>query len=104
MGSLIYGAARTRVPFDDRELAHLSAVLVSKLRRNERFTVSWTGHGAVGRSVLWAHSALELQFEYETSGPIELNRAWIDALLVSANRGEVRALPEPEPTPVAESG
>jgi hypothetical protein len=43
MGTLNY--AKTTVEFDDRVLAHLKVVIVSKLRRGEPLQLSWKEPG-----------------------------------------------------------
>ncbi len=66
MGKLVYGAPTWTAEFDDRSLAHLRIVMIAKLRRGESFSFSWkyeAAHGA-GRSSLWVHPAIPLQFEF----------------------------------------
>lgn len=40
MGRFTYDSS-VSADFDDRELAHLQAVIVAKIRRGERFTFTW---------------------------------------------------------------
>jgi hypothetical protein len=42
MGTFTYGPTSTDVTFDDRLLAHLRTVIVTKLRRAECFLFTWT--------------------------------------------------------------
>ena len=44
MGKLVYGASVTEIDIDDRTLAHLEIVIIAKLRRDEKFVLSWQ-HG-----------------------------------------------------------
>ena len=52
MGAMYYGDARYPVHFDDRTLAHLQLVILTKIPRRESFALSWektvaagSGHG-----------------------------------------------------------
>ncbi|GAA4195716.1 hypothetical protein GCM10022219_21240 [Microbacterium oryzae] len=83
MGTLHYGAAATAVHIEDRALAHLKVVIISKLRRGESFSVSWCH--AHGRTTLWVHPAIPLRFVFETEEAPALNRAWLEELAQSAN-------------------
>ncbi|MET3769239.1 hypothetical protein ABIB15_001930 [Marisediminicola sp. UYEF4] len=87
MGVLLYGSHGMEIDIDDRALAHLQIVITSKLRRNERFLFSWTNSLTVGsgRSSVWMDPGIPLYFRYFHSGASAINRAWIDALMESAN-------------------
>jgi len=85
MGMLIYGDGERPVQIEDRALAHLKAVIVVKLRRNESFTVSWRHPDDAGRSTLWLHPSIPLHFMFEGSEPEQLNRIWLEKLMDSAN-------------------
>jgi hypothetical protein len=106
VGKLVYGAPTWTVEFDDRSLAHLRIVMIAKLRRGESFSFSWkyeAAHGA-GRSSLWVHPAIPLQFEFFGGREPALNRAWIDALMTTANSpAGLELVPEPE-TPITPTG
>lgn len=87
MGRLIYGARGLRIDMEDRLLAHVQAVVVAKLRRNEPFYLSWTqspGEGS-GRRSIWVNATLELAMEFAGSRPIELDRQQLDTLMSQAN-------------------
>ena len=98
LGILRYGAAGTEAYFDDRVLAHVKAVVVAKLRRDEKFTLSFNRDPeSRGRCTVWLHPAIELSFEFEDQQRVALNREWIDVLLRSANSNDgmsVSAEPE----------
>ena len=85
MGTLFY--AGDAIPMDDRTLAHLKVALVTKLRRAESFTLSWThpSNGQSGRSTIWLNPAIPLRFEFDTPEPPPLHREWIEEILRSAN-------------------
>ncbi|WP_022884848.1 hypothetical protein [Glaciibacter superstes] len=99
MGKLIYGSAGTEIEFDDRLLAHLKVAIVAKLRRDEKFLLSWStgSENGGGHESLWMHPAIPLQFIFLGSKQPTLNRAWIEELMISANStGGLHVLPEPE--------
>lgn len=77
MGYLVYGNGDFRIHFDDRTLTHMKAVVISKLRRQEGFTLSWRAEPgeAMGRSTLWMHPSIPLQFEFDEAERPKLNRA-----------------------------
>ncbi|MCU1406157.1 MAG: ATP-dependent ligase [Glaciihabitans sp.] len=95
MGQLLYGSPGTGIDFDDRVLAHLQLVITAKLRREEKFTLSWQG-GDGGRNAVWIHPAIALQFIYTASAEPKLNHPWIEALMVTANSNSgLRVVAEP---------
>ena len=98
MGKLYYGANGTEVTFDDRLLAHIRLVIVSKLRRDEKFMFSWEHESGRGeaRCSVWLHPAIEIQFAFDSADRIALNRSWIEAMMDTANSGDgLRVIPEP---------
>jgi hypothetical protein len=81
MGTLRYGS--DHLELDDRTLAHLQVVVVSKLRKGEAFLLSWNaepGRGS-GRYALWVETGIPIVFRYDGSRPIRINRAWLDAMM-----------------------
>jgi hypothetical protein len=87
MGSLFYGAMRREIQYDDRALAHLQIVMTAKLRRSERFLLSWTmtpSKGS-GRSSVWIHPETDLEFAYSGSRLPEINHVWLDAMTALSN-------------------
>jgi hypothetical protein len=99
MGRMIYGNAGTEIDFEDRLLAHLKVVIITKLRRDESFLLSWE-HGqseGSGRSSVWMHPAVPLHFRFYGNRQPPLNRAWIEDLMLAANStGGLVPVPEPE--------
>ncbi|MGK9221250.1 MULTISPECIES: DUF7882 family protein [unclassified Microbacterium] len=87
MGVLYYGANASAIHIDDRALAHIKVVIISKLRRDESFSVSWRhpDEGESGRSTIWIHPAIPLRFEFDEADAPALNREWLEELAVSAN-------------------
>ncbi|GLJ63061.1 MULTISPECIES: DUF7882 family protein [Microbacterium] len=98
MGTLYYGASATPISVEDRALAHLKVVIISKLRRDESFSVSWRHREGEpeGRSTIWVHPAIPLRFEFEEPVAPELDRQWLEDLAVSANAlGGIQLVEEP---------
>jgi hypothetical protein len=98
MGKLLYSSAAMEIGFDDRSLAHLHIVIGSKLRRGEKFFLSWHDNISVGsgRSSIWLEPSIPLYFKFSGSKPVTINRDWIDALVASSNSSTGLAfLPEP---------
>ncbi|OCG74200.1 hypothetical protein [Microbacterium sediminis] len=86
MGLFIYDNADPPIRIDDRTLWHLRAVILTKLRRNETFSVSWAhpeGDEA-GYTTIWLHPSIPLRFLFDSSERPELNRDWLARLTVSA--------------------
>jgi hypothetical protein len=102
MGKIIYGPGGSSFEVDDRTLAHLQLVILMKLRRNETFPFTWwpERNAGQGRVTVWFHPAQEVQFSYSGSKVPDINRRWVEELLMAANSGTgLRAMPEPSTTP-----
>ncbi|PPF87851.1 hypothetical protein C5B96_03440 [Subtercola sp. Z020] len=96
MGTLIYGSPGVEVTFEDRALAHLRVVLLAKLRRDEKFALSWDDEETGRAHTIWLHPAIPLQFVFSAPAGATLNRRWIEVLTSVANSGTgLRLLPEP---------
>jgi hypothetical protein len=82
MGTFYYGTSTETLRVEDHVLAHLKLVVVTKLRRDESFTISWTkpvSRGA-GRCTLWVHPAIPLRFVFDTSEPVSVDRTLLNSL------------------------
>lgn len=104
MGKLLYGTPPEAIEFDDRMLAHMKIVILTKLRRNEAFAMSWEHDQALGggRATLWLHPAIPLQFKFSGSKQPDINSAWLEAMMLTANTAfGLRVLPESE---IAQTG
>ena len=97
MGTLVYDARALDLQIDDRTLAHLRVVFMTKLRRGESFMLEVPiAEGSAGRRSLWIHPAVPLVFHFHSSRSVALNRAWLDDLLLSASGPDgLKLLPEP---------
>lgn len=87
MGRFLYDRSTPGIEIDDRALAHLKLVIISKLRRNESFAFSWSfgRDSGGGRTTVWINSSIPLQFVFYGSKAPILNRTWVETLTVSAN-------------------
>jgi hypothetical protein len=102
MGKFTYQSG-ARVDLDDRVLAHLQVVISNKLRRGESFVFTWRDDVSVGdgRTSVWLGPSLAMTFKYYGSRPPMLNRAWVEALAITAN-GPSGLYVVPEPADEAE--
>lgn len=90
---LVYNG-RMSLPLDDRILAHVQVVVVSKLRRRESFSLTLTMDGS--EVVSWIGPATPLEFVYSGNRRPLLNRAWLEQLAESASsNGGLVIVPEP---------
>lgn len=87
MGKLLYDGADGSIAIEDRALAHLKVVISTKLRRNESFTLSWRHPEGEpeGRSTIWVHPSIPMRFIFDTVEQADLNPAWIEKMMHSAN-------------------
>ena len=73
MGALYYGTDSEPIEISDRLLAHIKVVVISKLRRSERFTLSWaspSGSGG-GRATLWLDPSIPLRFVFDSAEALD---------------------------------
>ena len=97
MGILVFDTRDIAV--DDRALAHLQIVIIDKLRRNEKFSMSLPTDGHV--VTMWMTSTMPLQFVYTGTPRPHVNRAWLEALAdVVGMTGTLVLLPEPAEHPL----
>lgn len=88
MGKLTYGAIQREVVMDDRLLAHLEAVVLARLRRDNSFALRWTEKvkgGTDVRRTIWIHQSSDLYFEYDSLAVEELDRGLLDQLAQAAD-------------------
>jgi hypothetical protein len=101
MGRLTYDA-NISADFDDRVLAHLQIVIGSKLRRGESFHFSWRDDASVGdgRTIVWINPGVSLVYKFFGSKTPVINRAWVEALMATANSSAgLHLVPEPPDYP-----
>jgi hypothetical protein len=98
MGKLLYGPQQRELEVDDRALAHLKVVILTKLRRGESCAFSGENDSAngSGRGTIWLSPAIPIEFFFYGSRRPALNRLWIQMLNSTAERGELHLTPEPD--------
>jgi hypothetical protein len=104
VGIFIYESA-VRTEFEDRLLAHLQVVVGTKLRRSEPFYFLWKDESSLGggRTAVWIHPQANLVFKFHGSRSPAINRAWLDALMHTANSPSgLYVVPEPPESSAAE--
>lgn len=101
MGKFTYENT-VKVDFDDRVLAHLQIVIMTKLKHREGFHFSWKDDASIGngRTTVWIHPNPSLVFKFYGSRRPSINPAWVSALAFTANSPSgLYVVPEP-PEPV----
>jgi len=97
VGKFIYENG-IRTEFEDRLLAHLQIVVGNKLRRGEPFYFQWKDDVSTGggRTSVWVHPRSNIVFKFHGGRPPALNRAWLEALMSTANSPTgLYVVPEP---------
>lgn len=97
MGKFIYEGG-VRNEFEDRLLAHLQVVVGNKLRRGEPFYFVWKDDISTGggRTAVWVHPRADIVFKFNGGRSPALNRAWLEALMSTANSPTgLYVVPEP---------
>ncbi|HXH33691.1 MAG TPA: hypothetical protein VNJ54_04680 [Plantibacter sp.] len=90
MGVLVYGTGEARLQIDDQTLAHVKTIALMKLRRNESFALTVRQDASQeGRTTLWLHPAIALQFSFDTDALTEMDRTLLEELMHEANTGEI---------------
>ncbi|MGN6325584.1 DUF7882 family protein [Pseudolysinimonas sp.] len=87
MGTLFYGSGRLPVLIDDVVLAHIQALVSSKLRRHEGFLLSWSDSMNIGngRSSVWVHPAADLHFKFDGGKSPAIDQALFAEMANAAN-------------------
>jgi hypothetical protein len=82
MGTLFYGNDRIPIRIDDRVLAHLRALVTSKMRRGEGFLLSWTDSITIGdgRSSIWMHAGCDVHYKFDDERQPKLDPALLEQL------------------------
>ena len=97
MGKFTYDGL-VKVDFDDRLLAHLQVVIGAKIRRGESFHFTWKDDVSAGsgRTTVWVHPRVSVVYKFYGNKPPAINRAWVDALMSTANSPTgLYTVPEP---------
>lgn len=95
MGAFIYDRS-VAIQFEDRTLAHLQAVVLDKLRRNESFALDL--YDGKHWSTVWVNQRTALEFRYTGNRQPSINREWLEAMAGEVGvHGVLRLTPEPAP-------
>lgn len=90
MGAIVYPGAAGRIDVNDDALAYIKTITIMKLRRNESFTITYTRLGE-GRASIWIHPSISLQFHFDQSVTVELDRSRLENLMQDiSTTGELR--------------
>ena len=97
MGHLKYGSEQFE--FSDIVLGHLQVAIATKLRRRERFFLTWANPAYLGsgRHSLWIDNSVPLQFFYTNAVSSALDMAWIEHVLAAAATPKGLHIPRDEP-------
>lgn len=98
MGTIIYGSGERRIQFDDHTLAHVKSIVLTKLRRQECFTLSWLPDPAAPGGVvsIWLHPSIPMEFAFDEIEIPALDREWLANMMVSSTAsGDVRVSQRP---------
>lgn len=82
MGYLNYANASTPIVMDDRLLAHVRTVTVTKLRRGEAFALT-VPTCEEATETLWMHASIPLRFDLD--GEVGVDRDLLVAMMHAAN-------------------
>lgn len=86
MGKLFYGMTSQPIEMDDSLLAHVAAVVATKLRRSESFTLTWQhSDGVAGRSMIWLQAAIPLRFVFDVVAAPKLDQQLLHKMALDAN-------------------
>lgn len=106
MGKFTYDSGIS-TGFEDRALAHLQAVILTKVRRGEGFCLGWKDDLSLGggRTSVYIHARSAIWFTYDTARTPALNPLWLSALTRAANSPQgLSLLPEPDAPQREQSG
>lgn len=99
MGYFLFGTPPEAVRMDDRTLAHLKIVILTKLRRHEGFPFSFDfdRDSGSGRATVWLNPSVLIQFRFEGSRQPAINKAWLALMMLTANETDgLRLVEEPD--------
>ena len=85
MAYLYYGAESLPVELPDRVLAHVRAVIATKLRRGECFMLTWTNPNDIGTTSVWMQPSIPLRFVFDSPETDLLDGEYLNELARAAN-------------------
>jgi hypothetical protein len=84
MGKLVYGRD-AGFDVEDRQLAHVRIVHMTKMRRGEPFMFQLPDQHRIGMRSLWMAPAVSVEYRFFGSRQPALNVPWLDAMMKEAN-------------------
>lgn len=84
MGRLYYAHADA-ITMPDDTLAYVRTIAMTKLRRNESFSLSLLGGDTIGSSTVWLHGSIPLRFEFDSHSMPALDRRRLEELAYAAS-------------------
>ena len=98
MGRLVYGTKGNSIEMDDRTLAHLRLVVMTKLRRAECFMLDVPlADGRGSHRSVWLHPSVPLVFHFYGNRQPRINRTWAEQMVQAAGGPDGLTIgPEPE--------
>lgn len=85
MGRMFYGMTEQAIEMEDRLLAHVQSVVLTKLRRGESFSISWKHDGEPVRETIWVHSSIPLRIVLDDADAGSIDRDILVRLVEAAN-------------------
>ncbi|WP_136055987.1 hypothetical protein [Microbacterium sp. K24] len=82
MGTMNYASSTEPIELDDRLLAHVRTVALTKLRRGESFALTIPEHEKTS-ATLWINASIPLRFD--VSDEIALDRELLTAMMAEAS-------------------
>ncbi|GAA1952492.1 hypothetical protein [Microbacterium deminutum] len=96
MGTFVYGSPEQFCALGDRALLHLQIVMISKLRRGERFMFRYDPDDTSRPTEFWMSPEIPLRFLYAENASGNVNFAWLNMLVGTVGgSGALHLLPEP---------
>jgi hypothetical protein len=102
MGRLIY-ARELVIEIDDRPLAHLRIVVMTKLRRGEPFMLQLPDPMQMGMRSLWVAPAVPIALVFAGGRVPAIDPHWLDELITEAGSANGLTLPRAVTSPPPES-
>ncbi|MET1016230.1 ATP-dependent DNA ligase [Orlajensenia leifsoniae] len=100
MSSMFYGEAGTEIVVADELVVHLRATITEKMRRGERFLLSWHEPAVVGdgTSSVWLDPSIPVRYHVDSGVDDSIDRGWVEAMIVAASSDDgllIGSVPRP---------
>ncbi|WP_157496952.1 DUF7882 family protein [Leifsonia sp. Leaf264] len=90
MSSMFYGETGTEIVVADSVIVHLRAAITEKLRRNERFLLSWHEPDVVGdgTSSVWLDPSIPLRYHVDHGVDATVDPGVVEEMILAASTDE----------------